>query len=104
MSRIRISGLALFLSLFVLGLVLQRGWGVREATAQQDSKTVSIRTQGVDHTGNFQAALDDALAQADAYFAGQGADISYTYDVLKTQGVRGGFVATNDIFVTILAR
>ncbi|MGE3180846.1 MAG: hypothetical protein AB7N71_04390 [Phycisphaerae bacterium] len=61
------------------------------------------RFQGVDANANFQAALEDALAQADAHFARLGADIRYNYRVVNTTGQRGGFVFYNDIFVTIEA-
>jgi len=58
---------------------------------------------GTDDNGNFQAALEDALAQADAFFGQIGADIRYTYEVLSTTGERGGIVFYNNIYVTIRA-
>lgn len=57
---------------------------------------------GTDANGNFQAALDDAVAQAET--AAGCCDIRIQYEVLDTTGQRGGFIYLNDISVRIHAR
>jgi hypothetical protein len=78
---------------------------VRPAAAQLTpaNESVLARFTGTDDDGNLQAALEDALLQADAYFEGQGSDIRYDYRVVRTAGQRGGFVWMNEISVTIAA-
>ncbi|MEP0847019.1 MAG: hypothetical protein HRF50_09385 [Phycisphaerae bacterium] len=61
------------------------------------------RFVGHSASGDFQEALNDALMQADQYFANIGADILYNYRVLSTTGRRGGFAGFNDLYVTIAA-
>jgi hypothetical protein len=63
-----------------------------------------VRFTGESQNGDFQEALEDALAQADIHFAGQGADIRYSYVVRGTSGQRGGFLPINLLEVTIVAQ
>ena len=56
---------------------------------------------GTDANGNFQAALDDAIAQAEA--CAPCCDFITTYSVIETTGRRGGFAGFNDIYVEIRA-
>lgn len=76
---------------------------VQPAAAQVTpaNASVFVRFTGTDDDGDFQAALEDALLQADAYFESQGADIRYDYWIVRTAGQRGGFAWVNEISVTI---
>lgn len=56
---------------------------------------------GVNDSGQFQAALEDAIARAEAC-AGC-CDLIVNYEVLSTTGERGGFAFRNNIFVEIRA-
>lgn len=72
------------------------------ASAQSGSLKASSGTfTGTDDAGNFQAALEDAVAQAAA--AAGCCDIRISYEVLDTTGQHGGFVFLNDIAVRIFA-
>ena len=62
-----------------------------------------VRFTGTDDNANLQAALEDALLQADAHFDSLGADIRYDYWIVRTSGQRGGFAWMNEISVTITA-
>jgi hypothetical protein len=75
----------------------------RPAAAQVTpaNESVLVRFTGTDDDGNWQAALEDALLQADAYFEAQGSDIRYEYWIVRTAGQRGGFAWVNEISVTI---
>jgi hypothetical protein len=57
---------------------------------------------GTDNTGNFQAALEDALSQAQA--AAGCCDRLITYRVVATRGQVGGFAGLNTLEVRIWAR
>lgn len=59
--------------------------------------------EGTSFQGDFQEALDQALQEADTHFGQQGADILYTWRLLRTSGLRGGIVFTNDLTVRISA-
>jgi hypothetical protein len=74
--------------------------------ARADNNVGARETQrfvGESDNGNFQAALEDALAQADAFYATMGADLRYNYRVRGTSGERGGFVFFNIVRVEIVA-
>ncbi len=68
-----------------------------------ENASALTRFTGTDDNGDFQAAIEDALAQADAYYDSQGADILYEYRIVRTAGQRGGFAWVNEISVTIVA-
>ena len=76
------------------------------AATAQDSGSLMIDPNsgifaGTDANGDFQAALDAAVAAAET--AAGCCDIRVNYTVLSTTGQRGGFVFLNDITVTIKA-
>ncbi len=107
MLRTRVSGGLLVVA--IGASLLLAGWGryANRAEAQPSLSSASsqvITVIGTDDHGNFQAALDDALGQADAFFGHVGADIRYAYDVKQTTGLRGGFAFLNEVNVTIVAR
>ena len=77
-------------------------WGIASTQAQLHHTNRS-NFVGANNNANFQAALEDALLQADAFFAKQGADILYSYQILSITGQRGGFAFFNDVFVEIVA-
>ena len=56
---------------------------------------------GIDTSGDFQAALEDAIGNAEAC-AGC-CDQRVSYEVFKTEGQRGGFLFIDEIEVTIEA-
>lgn len=109
MSRSRIATVVLSLGALVI-LATAQNWtavaGPAPATpppaAAPDPADV-VRFVGHSANGDFQDALNDALMQADQYFANIGADILYNYRVLSTTGRRGGFAGFNDLYVTIAA-
>ena len=78
---------------------------VQPAAAQVTpaNESVLVRFTGTDDDGNLQAALEDALLQADTYYESQGSDIRYDYWIVRTAGQRGGFAWVNEISVTITA-
>jgi flavin-binding protein dodecin len=56
---------------------------------------------GTDSNGDFQAALEDAIAQAERWVPC--CDRIMTYRVVDTTGRRGGIAGFNDISVQIIA-
>lgn len=73
------------------------------AAAEGPTPVLTHRFVGVNEEGVYQAALEDALLQADAFFATQGADLRYDYRVRSASGTRGGFFFQNSIRVEIVA-
>lgn len=88
-----------------LALVLTLGFFVSQATAQNEPSSLAAANSGVfvgtDDEGQFQLALEDAVAKAAA--AAGCCDIRITYKVLDTYGQHGGFLFLDDIFVKIHA-
>jgi hypothetical protein len=78
---------------------------VQPAVAQATpvNESALVRFTGTDDEANFQAALEDALLQADTYYESHGSDIRYDYWIVRTAGQRGGFAWANEISVTIAA-
>jgi len=100
MSRRNVS-IASLVVVFTMGAFFA-GSGVI-ARAQDDApERITQRFVGEDDRGNFQAALEDALIQADAYYAQQGADVLYNYRVRSTSGERGGFAFMNIVRVELI--
>lgn len=105
--RTRRQILRLWMTLAVVsGLALGLGIGAFGPTAAaQEVKAGGTGHAGVftgtDDNGDFQAALDDAVARAEA--AAGCCDVRIAYTVLTTTGERGGFAVVNAIHVKILA-
>ncbi len=91
-----------FLTLTLLATV---GLALSAQAAKVGSRASSCPNPGVftghDDTGDFQLALEDAIAEA-ATCAGC-CDLLITYEVTKTTGRAGGFAGFDDIYVTIVA-
>jgi hypothetical protein len=85
----------------ILGLILFTGLAVSVADARDGKSTAPQKFVGESPAGDFQAALDDALVQADRFYSRFGADIQYSYIVLRVRGVQGGIAGERLIRVEI---
>ncbi len=76
------------------------------AVSSQASSEIAAATSGVftgtDSAGDFQAALEDAVA--DAVAAAGCCDILVNYEVLETTGRVGGLLGLDEISVKIYAK
>ncbi len=88
------------IALLLAGPTVPAGAQAEEKAARGACNNPGFYT-GTDSTGDFQAALEDAISNAETC-AGC-CDQRVSYEVVQTQGQRGGFVFLNDIDVTIEA-
>lgn len=100
--------LILVATAFVLGAAALLVVGPDQSADAQE-RTLGLRAgcqnpgfyTGTDDNGDFQAALEDAISEAETC-AGC-CDIRISYELIKTEGERGGFVFIDEIDVTIEA-
>jgi len=77
-------------------------------TAQKPADRTGVATTttakaytGKSVDGNFQAALDDAIQQAEAAISKTGADMRFEWTMGAVKGTRGGIAGTREVTVEI---
>ena len=72
-----------------------------DRTSAGSTATTAKAYTGKSVDGNFQAALDDAIQQAEAAIAKTGADMRFEWTMGAVKGTRGGIAGTREVTVEI---